>query len=201
MLAQLRVQFPNVIFDVMMITPAMFERFGSHIRGLAQSFDLSMISRKNLHLIDQDKWKVVTTVQGKLGLYCSQGFLNTLDHPIKQPEDLRHLDYIATPFETGLITFSQKNQHKTVQLNLISRLSISMSLPELIRQDLGLAMLDSGLMKLTDMQTVPLVQVIKDWEIEQNLDTFVISQGRYVEVEKFMLSCWRQDVNNGTTIV
>jgi hypothetical protein len=76
-----------------------------------------------------------------------------------------------------------------------------MSLPELIRQDLGLAMLDSGLMKLTDMQTVPLVQVIKDWEIEQNLDTFVISQGRYVEVEKFMLSCWRQDVNNGTTIV
>jgi len=141
MLAPLRVQFPNVIFDITMITPAMFERFGSHIRGVAQSFDLLMIPRKNLHLIDQDKWKVVITLQGKLGLYCSQNFLETLDHPIEQPEDLHHVNYIATPFETGLITFSQKNIHKTVQLNLIARVSVHLSLSELIRQHLGFAML------------------------------------------------------------
>ncbi|WP_158106986.1 LysR family transcriptional regulator [Caedibacter taeniospiralis] len=201
MLAPLRTQFPNIIFDITMITPAMFERFGSHIRGLAQSFDLLMMPRKNLHLIDQDKWKVVITLQGKFGLYCSQSFLDTLGHPIEQPEDLRHLDYIATPFETGMITFSQDNQHKTVQLNLIARVSMHLSVSELIRQHLGFAMLDNGLVSLTDMQTVPLVQVLKNWEIERNLDTFVISQGRYLDVEKFMLSCWRQDVSNGTIIV
>ncbi|WP_395947196.1 LysR substrate-binding domain-containing protein [Caedibacter taeniospiralis] len=196
LLAKLRKKFPHITFEVGVITPTMIARFGAHLQELADSFNMLLLLKEHLHLLDQDKWIVLKTVKGKFALYTSQPYLDSLTHSILNPNDLTGLNYLGSPLETGQVQLLKDGETKLIQLNIVCKMGMEFVILELIQQGLGIGILNETLVKASS-DRAQLVKLLPDWTISRDPDVIILSQKVNAEIDKYVIQCLEDDMQQG----
>lgn len=201
LLEKLCTQFTDITFELAVVTPTMISRFGTYIQDTFESFDLLLLYRKHLHLINQDKWIVRKIIAGKPALYTSRKYLDSLDFDIRKPQDLANLNYLGNPLETGQIVLYKEDKIETVQLKMICKLGIEFTILDLLNKGLGIAVVNETFLHTYHLEANQLVRIMEDWELKTDVDVMLVSRGGYQDIDRYILQHWEEDAKKGVSFI
>ncbi len=163
MLPKIEKTYPNLAINIDTLSYSFMMQHGNYVRTLIEKYDIIIINKRVMHLIDDQKWLLAKVFVDQSHLYATKEYLN--QHPINSINDLKKCRLITCDYMPDLHRIKLKANDQKFSINCHNVLPVENDLINLYltQNSLGIGIIRDITINANDNHQ--LVKVLPEYEL------------------------------------